>query len=164
MISVQRITSNLVHLIRQDEIDVAVHGCNCFHRMGRGIAPILNELSDGALLQADMESPFGDINKMGTTTHAMIGNVKVYNAYTQYVWYVSVPGEPIYVHWESFYRAMCSIIGTMINEGHSRIAIPLIGCGLARGDIADFNRVIQSLVDVFHNYPQSIELTIVELG
>ena len=146
---VHTVTGDLIEMLRLGKIDAAVHGCNCFHTMGSGIAPKLNELSGNRLLMADRQTPYGDINKLGTFSSANFrltqSSPTVHNAYTQFN-YGSSDGGEVYVHWRSFYRALFGIVIDAGDRGVKTIGVPLIGCGLAGGQRADFDYWVKTVV------------------
>src|SRR5690348_1511852 len=89
------IKGDLIKLARQGAFDVIAHGCNCFCRMKRGLAPQMAKAF--GCDQYEGEEPYmaGDINKLGTisfegvTPETMWKNpypLIVVNAYTQYEW------------------------------------------------------------------------------
>ena len=75
---------NLINLFKQKEIDILVHGCNCFHTMGAGIAKIISMEYPEALKADKQKSIYADKNKLGKHTICNIGNQMIINAYTQY--------------------------------------------------------------------------------
>ena len=83
------IKGDLIKLAEEGEFDVIIHGCNCFHAMGGGIA---KQLADKypEVEEADKQSEFGDPEKLGSYSVASIFGTDyihkfiVINAYTQY--------------------------------------------------------------------------------
>ena len=65
---------NLINLFKQKEIDILVHGCNCFHTMGAGIAKIISMEYPEALKADKQKSIYADKNKLGKHTICNIGN------------------------------------------------------------------------------------------
>lgn len=62
-------------------INAIAHQCNCYHCMGGGIArAIAIKFPDAE--KADNATPLGE-EKMGTYSSATIGNLTIYNCYTQ---------------------------------------------------------------------------------
>jgi O-acetyl-ADP-ribose deacetylase (regulator of RNase III) len=142
MIDLSYETGNLIEYINDSWCDVAVHGANCFHVMGAGVALQLNMLTNGNLLEADKKTRYGDINKLGSFSNYTFNEVDIYNLYSQY----TLAGcNQIAVHWESVYKGLYAIIEQM--ESGQTLAVPYIGCGLAGGNKADFNKVIQNILD-----------------
>lgn len=113
--------------------DAIVHGCNCFHTMGGGIAYGVAKMYPQAS-QEDKTTSYGDFNKLGTiqivyATH----DVTIVNAYTQYE-----PGRN--VNYEAI--AMCLVKVNHAFAGKT-IALPMIGAGIAGGDFLKIRRMIK---------------------
>src|SRR5579864_8145427 len=137
------VKGDLLDLALKGEFDVIVHGCNCFHNFGAGIAlQILNKFPEA--FEADKQSLYGDVNKMGTYTKAKIvrngKQFQIINAYTQY----GCGTDRVRVDYTSLYKVFCEINRDFDGE---RIGYPKIGAGLAGGDwklIEDIIRVTLS--------------------
>lgn len=159
---VKHLKGNIIDHAENGLFDVIVHGCNCFHTMGSGIAGALNQYTAGELLKVDMEnSEYGDINKLGTYTvlkdFQFLGNkVDIYNLYSQYDF--GRPKPAVHVYWQGVYGGLFNIIKS--NKGR-RIAIPLIGCGLANGKKQDLLDCIEAINN--WNCEDNTQLYIVEL-
>ena len=76
---------DLIKLALDGEFDVIVHGCNCFCTMGAGIAKQIKN-SFPIAYAADLETNKGDRSKLGTCSVAVVNDLTVVNAYTQYSW------------------------------------------------------------------------------
>jgi O-acetyl-ADP-ribose deacetylase (regulator of RNase III) len=145
------IKGDLIELARQGKFDIVVHGCNCFHMMGAGIAKqIAKEFP--AVLVADKKTERGSIDKLGDFSHTFIdlGDVSfnIFNAYTQH-------GTSGYV--DVFeYEAFQKFLNIMKEDfsGHS-IGFPWIGCGLAGGNKAVIQRMMEETL-------AGMDVTIVE--
>ena len=124
------IEGDLLELALAGEFDVIVHGCNCHCTMGAGIAKSIKARFREAYA-ADLATPKGDRNKLGTISFAKIErpphSLVVVNAYTQYDW--QGPGRK--VDYDAVRMAMQRVKETF---GGKRIGYPLIGAGLAGGD------------------------------
>jgi len=124
------IKGDMLKLALDGQFDVIVHGCNCFHTMGAGIAKSIASKFPEAF-EADKLTEYGSSEKLGSLSIGVIerGSVKftVINAYTQFQW----RGRGRKVD----YEAISKCFGT-ISELYptSRIAYPMIGAGLAGGD------------------------------
>jgi O-acetyl-ADP-ribose deacetylase (regulator of RNase III) len=119
---------NLLDLAEAGEFDIIVQGCNCFCRMGSGIAKEIRARYPRAY-QVDMLTQEGDIQKLGTWTDSDAGKFWIINAYTQYDT-AKAPGEDVFE-----YAAFMLIIQKLVHVyGTKRIGIPYIGMGLAGGD------------------------------
>ena len=75
--------SNLIDLAESGEFDVIIHGCNCFHTMGKGIALQLAKKFP-EIVNLDKQTKYGDINKLGKFFIYDTGKYIIVNAYTQY--------------------------------------------------------------------------------
>ncbi len=123
----QIVKGDLIQLVKSGEFDVIVHGCNCFCRMGSGIARSI-AAEWPAVYAADCATVSGDRNKLGSITAVRIDDkFWVVNAYTQYL--TARRGENVF-ELENF-----EIILAQLLEEFSglRIGMPCIGAGLANG-------------------------------
>ena len=84
------IVGDLLKLADEEQFDIIVHGCNCFHTMGAGIAGQINDKYPEAFEADKDDTKYGDVTKLGTYSYAYIGSlisghlVQVVNMYTQY--------------------------------------------------------------------------------
>ena len=139
------IKGNLIDLAEAGRFDVIVHGCNCFHAMGAGIAKeIRNRYPDA--YRADTEyTKKGDKSKLGNYSWAVVagpnGNAfTILNAYTQYNY-----GRPKKGRCLADYDAIARVFESIrINYWGKRIGYPKIGAGLAGGNWVDINGIICS--------------------
>ena len=88
----KEIKGNIIGLAKEGKFNVIVQGCNCFCRMGRGLAPQIKEHFPEAWY-ADNATIAGDITKLGNYTYATCKNnvgstVDVINIYSQYNQYI----------------------------------------------------------------------------
>ncbi|WP_170563271.1 macro domain-containing protein [Ruegeria atlantica] len=124
------IKGDLIQLALDGEFDVIVHGCNCFHAMGAGIARVIAAHFPDAL-EADKRTEYGARSKLGTISSARITrgmtDFVVVNAYTQFHWGGSGP----LVDYDAISGCFSTIADTYPT---SRIGYPMIGAGLAGGD------------------------------
>jgi len=129
------VKGDLIRLAKQGQFDLITHGCNCFCKMGSGIAKTIREEFPEAYL-VDQKTIIGDRNKLGTITYARCGSIVVVNSYTQFdYWSKGVLVE---------YPAVRSCFEAIKKEfSGERMGIPLIGAGLARGDW----RIIEKIID-----------------
>lgn len=125
------IQGNLLDLAEQGRFDVIVHGCNCLHTMGAGLAAQVR-LRWPEVFNADLETP-RSFDKLGRSSicHVVRNGLSFYvvNAYTQ-----TRPGP---------YADLVAIreVFEQIKRDHhgSRIGYPRIGAGLGGlqwGDVA----------------------------
>ena len=153
----REIDGDLIKLAHEKTFDVIAHGCNCFCRMGRGIAPQMAEAFGCDYFDMEDEDRAGDITKLGNIdyqhmyqrerdgryylhpsedwkiSHKLI----VVNAYTQYHWNSNT--KPL--DYEAF--ALCMRKMNKLFAGH-RIGLPKIGAGLAGGDWEVLKKIIQT--------------------
>lgn len=169
----KKIKGDLIKLAKYGEFDVIIHGCNCFHTMGSGIAKQIRDEWPLAY-QVDRErSSKGDILKLGTYTHCRVKIEKqrdtydnrdykwmhIFNAYTQYRYGIgSGPYDPdIIVDYNAVRNVFALIIAALGNRKPYKVGIPLIGAGLGGGDWSYIEPCIEA------KFAKTIhELTIVE--
>lgn len=116
------------------EFDVILHGCNCLHIMGAGIAyQIANKWP--RVLEADMKTPVGPA-KLGTISVSE-GSPTIVNCYTQ-----PAPGPCL------SYEALADCLKTVATAfPGKKIGMPQIGAGLAGGDWAIIEKHIKAILD-----------------
>jgi O-acetyl-ADP-ribose deacetylase (regulator of RNase III) len=134
----REIEGNLVTLARDDAFDVIVHGCNCFHTMGAGIAKAIAKAFPAAYM-ADLDTPYGTTSKLGTISAATIirqngKELTIVNAYTQYRY-----GGGHDLDMTALERVLRLVNARF--QGKS-IGMPRIGCGLAGGDWEEVKKAI----------------------
>jgi len=136
------VQGDLIQMAMDSEFEVIVHGCNCFHKMGAGIAlAIKNKFPDA--YKIDLMTPKGVRYKLGKTSSEFCPNnktgIRVVNAYTQFY-----PGkedpEELY---KNIYDCFKQII--YLYQG-KKIGIPRIGCGLAGGDWSHVKNIIDEAI------------------
>ncbi|MBY5989434.1 macro domain-containing protein [Roseovarius atlanticus] len=139
----RRIEGDLIALAKSGHFDVLVHGCNCFHTVGAGIAKIIAKEFPAAA-QADIETPKGDRAKLGTISHATVAcdghSLTIVNAYTQFDY--RGRGQKVdYSALQSAFEAVAAQFPA------ARIGYPLIGAGLAGGDWDEIAPRIDTALD-----------------
>jgi O-acetyl-ADP-ribose deacetylase (regulator of RNase III) len=137
------IHGNLIDLAFKGRFEVIIHGCNCYHTMGAGIAREMWERIPG-VLKADKETKYADPEKLGTySKHVVVLPAKsihtrgftVVNAYTQHH-FTGIAVD---------YNAIEEVFGRIKEDFHGkRIGYPLIGCGLAGGEWEIVSEIINS--------------------
>lgn len=122
---------NLLEMAKNGEFDVIIHGCNCLHAMGAGIAKYI-KIDFPEAYAADKTTVYKDSKKLGTFSEATITRnghtFVVINAYTQFEY--NGRGKDLF-EYDTFPQLLQSI---KAKYGNKRIGLPLIGCGLAGGD------------------------------
>jgi len=140
------IRGDLVGLAKKGLFDVIIHGCNCMHTMGGGIARIIRDEFPDAY-KADLDTEYGDPSKLGKFSSCVTftprniiydfdekkileykgkfdKSMVVANAYTQYTL-----GKDLKI-W-----ALAAALTHIKCKYPNRVyGIPLIGCGIAGGE------------------------------
>jgi len=132
----REISGDLVEMAKENKFIAIVHGCNCFCKMGAGIAKQIKQ-SFPCAYEADCMSESGDKAKLGTySTSKPRGCSFIVNAYTQFEYGRNKR--------HANYDAIRSVF-KLINQNFigASIGIPKIGAGLAGGDWS----VIKSIID-----------------
>lgn len=130
---IKTVNGDLLKMFKEREFDMIVHGCNCFHTMGAGIAGKISEQFPYAYKVDKLNSAYSDRNKLGHYTVATIPDCGVIvNAYTQYH-----PGRenPISLaeNIEKVFSSLAVAAQYVYGPG-AKVGIPKIGCGIAGGD------------------------------
>jgi len=136
------IKGDLIKYALDGKFDIIVHGCNCYHTMGGGIAKQIKKTFPQAY-QADKKTILGDINKLGNYTAATIPgkllksnkNLTIINGYTQY----DFRGRGIKVDYNAVKQLFKNI---KKNYSGKSIGFPRIGAGLAGGDWKTISEII----------------------
>ena len=141
------IKGDLIQLALAGQFDVIIHGCNCFHTMGAGIAKSIKSVFPEAY-EADLTSVKGDSNKLGSfTTATVVRNgytITIINLYSQYDW----RGYGCKVDYGAIQTGFKAIKNQYPDK---RIGYPMIGAGLAGGDWNVISAIInKELVDIDH--------------
>ena len=125
---------NLLDLFEQKVLDIIIHGCNCFHTMGAGIAKQI-KLKYKKAYEADLNTIKGDKNKLGSYSFVQLNDKQfIINAYTQYNFYGTIP-----LDYDALRKVFKMIDKTFKNK---IIGIPKIGAGLAKGNWEIIEKII----------------------
>lgn len=157
------VNGNLITLALDGKFDVIVHGCNCFCKMGAGLAPKMVKAFRVNTFNLENKKYAGWVGKLGNidfkgfnlSSGKLLNNkitrlndpfskgadLIVVNAYSQYKYGINRIGG---VHNPIDYEALTLCLRKMnlIFKG-KRIGLPLIGCGLAGGDEKKVIKIIQ---------------------
>ena len=119
------IEGDLIELADAGRFDVIIHGCNCFHSMGAGIAAQIAKRWR-SVLYADLDTEHGGRAKLGGYSWVDVqtkggARLSVVNAYTQHI-----PGPDANLAWIE--GAMREVAGDF--DPSLRIGYPMIGCGI----------------------------------
>lgn len=157
---------DLLKMAENGQFDVIIHGANCFHKMGSGIAKQIASLYPAAE-EADNCTVKGDRGKLGNFSQATINlenghSFTIVNAYTQYKWsgYYDVFE---YEAFDTFLNRFCPFVAQLkeVKGGKVNIGFPLIGCGYARGDKS---RIIPMIESFSNDIKQWGKVTLVEFA
>jgi O-acetyl-ADP-ribose deacetylase (regulator of RNase III) len=137
----QEIEGNLITLAKEGLFDVIAHGCNCFCRMKRGIAPQMAEAFGCDKYPLESHGQTGNIDKLGQINYRSLftkgsNRLVVVNAYTQYQW--GTESKPF--DYEAFTLCMRKINHTFKGK---HIGLPQIGSHLAGGDWEIIKEIIK---------------------
>lgn len=155
---IRYIKANIVDEIKTGQYDAAAHGCNCFCRMGAGVAKALTDewpeiaVSDQSY-KVSKKRPQGitegDHNKMGnfssldlykTTKNGRFEQViTIYNLYTQYRYGTDQRQIDYHALSMSLYKMYHDF-----RKSPTSLIIPKIGAGLAGGDWSTIENIIQA--------------------
>ena len=132
------VKGDLIDLAEQGWFDVIVHGCNCFHTMGAGIALTIKNTFP-QVYEADLDTNYGDKDKMGDISYATAqtdkGDLIVVNGYTQFDFSSRINAD---------YDAIRGVFQMVkILYSGKRIGYPAIGSGLAGGDWDIISKIIE---------------------
>ncbi len=146
------IKGDIIELTKSGEIDIIVHGCNCFCKMGSGVAKLVRKNFPVAYY-ADQDTVRGDVNKLGTiTTSATLYKgrlIYVFNAYTQYKYGYFGKRYVDYEALRSCFRMVANVVKSQPKV--MKIGYPKIGAGRGGGDWDVIKDIIdEELGGLFH--------------
>ena len=133
------IQGDLIEMIKNKEIDIAIHGCNCFCAMEGGIAaqmvknfPVVKEADDNT-------QKIPPQNKLGNYSSLKLkNNVIIVNGYTQFHSGPDVDYKAIRSVFKKLHHALYE--NDLID---AKIAFPKIGAGIAGGDWDIISKIIE---------------------
>lgn len=133
------VSGDLIKLAKQGFFEVIVHGCNCFCRMGSGIALQIKQSFPEAY-KADCQTDSGDANKLGTITKAITLNgegipLVIVNGYTQF----GYGTNQRQVDYDALRRVFREVKRQFPDK---KVGYPRIGAGLAGGDWDIISQII----------------------
>lgn len=136
----KEIKGDLIKLAKEGNFDIIIQGCNCFCKMGSGLAPQIKGAFPSAWV-ADKATLPGDIKKLGNYTigeEIVADNkeLKVINIYSQYGYNPS--DKPL--DYEALTLAFRKVNFEFM--GYS-IGVPQIGAGLAGGNWVRIKTIIE---------------------
>jgi len=143
---VKKTYGNLIDFMEMGMFDVMVHGCNCFHKMGAGIAKEIKQRYPQAYHTDTMYTKRADKKKLGTYSSVSVISKKnkdvsfyIVNGYTQFEY-----GKGVHID----YIALEKVFEKIKNDFYGlRIAYPKIGAGLAGGDWKKISKIIDEKLE-----------------
>ena len=153
------VKGDLIALAQEGEFDIIVHGCNCFHTMGAGIALQLAQKFPGPEGPESIDRNLtkrGDPDKLGAITIANGtnyggGNFAIVNGYTQFGFGPDPDGKPP-VDFDAI-SSVFRCVAQLADPARSHIGYPAIGAGLAGGDWTRISAIIDEELEGFeHTY------------
>lgn len=151
---IQIIYGDLIAIADIGVFDVIVHGCNCLHTMGAGLARQIRWHYPAAY-NADCRTIKGDRRKLGTCSVAQCmtrqgQSLYIVNAYIQYDW----RGHGRKADYDAIRQRLDWVAQTF---PESRIGLPMIGSGRAGGDWSVIERIIAEELD-------TLDVTIIQFS
>lgn len=148
MLNFHYIDGNLVKQATELKYHAIAHGCNCFGKMGKGVAVSIRRIVPEAYA-ADLRTPIGDKMKLG---HYSFVKSKfgfyVFNLYTQYG-YSNVRKVVNYPAVYSSIRRMVERLLSLEEESPLRIGMPYIGSNNAGGTRKELLKILSELQEDF---------------
>lgn len=116
-----------------------IHGCNCFHSFGAGIARSIKQYIPEAY-EADKKTKYGDHFKLGDYSYYEFNGQYCINAYTQFRY----NRYKIQVDYGAIFNVFYKLDKEQLIKPNEYYGIPKIGAGLAGGDWS----VIENLINL----------------
>lgn len=141
--AVEYVKGNIIELFNNGEYEILIHGCNCFHTMGRGLALALRQRWP-EVYEADQTSVCGDYDKLGKYTIATLSDSReVYNLYSQYRY----GRKDVQISYAAIEEGLKSIAAQLKenDDEDKRIIMPLIGATNGGADPIFIKQVILSI-------------------
>ena len=131
------VKGNLLDMADEGYFDIIIHGCNCFHIMGGGIARQIAKRWPGAY-QADLQTEYGSEGKLGTwSSYGLENGCVIINGYTQFE---LSSGQDVF-EYEAFRHLLKALL--MNYPLAKRYGLPWVGCGLAGGNKELISAIIE---------------------
>lgn len=128
---------NLLDSFEHSDFDAIVHGCNCFHTMGAGIAGEIARRFPVAV-EADKKTEYGDWSKLGDYSFAPTVYGDIINGYTQYR-PGRCPKDQLYANIRQLFTKL------NVDYKGKMLGIPKIGAGIAGGNWDEIAEIIQDV-------------------
>jgi len=149
------VKGNLLTLAKEGNFDLIIHGANCFHKMGSGIAAQIAKEFPQAVV-SDNCTLYGSPFKLGTFSFAHAANIastpvyfQIINLYTQFL-----PGRNF--EYSALIKGLDALKNAYILDKKS-IGVPWIGCGIGGGD----RQVVETILKHWETQ-SNVSLTVVE--
>jgi hypothetical protein len=128
MINIETTERSVRELIENAEVNIVVHGCNCFHNLKSDVSQVLKELTNDDIAAIDRDfSEYGDINKLGTwTSNSYVINNAVVEIYNLYSRYTSATDGNDPIHWKSVFEGLFEILNDECESGQV-LAVEALG-------------------------------------
>lgn len=126
---------DLLEAFQNSEFDLIVHGCNCFHTMGAGIAGAIAKKFPEAYEIDKKHSEYGNWSKLGSYTTCETVYGKIINGYTQFNPGRCPEHDLLYSIKQLFVKLNNDFPG-------KTVGIPMIGCGIAGGNWQHVSKLI----------------------
>jgi O-acetyl-ADP-ribose deacetylase (regulator of RNase III) len=131
----REIWGDLIEEFHKGTVDIMIHGCNCFHLMGAGIARSIKSAYP-QVFHADLKTPLGEPRKLGTySTFEFSENKKIINMYTQFS-----PGANF--EYSALIKAM-KTLNKEYKDSKLIFGFPLIGAGIGGGKWPIIKNIIE---------------------
>ena len=129
------IKGDLLEYAKNSKFDYIIHGCNCLHIMGAGIAKQIRSQFPDAYI-ADKLTKKGDKNKLGTYS---ICNTEKFSIINGYIQFGIGKGS---IDYNALQQLFANIKKDFGNK-NKIFGIPKIGAGLAGGDWKIIKEIIE---------------------
>lgn len=154
--SVEHINGDLLALADDGQFTAIMHGCNCQHIMGAGIAKQIKQKYPEAF---EIEARLPLRCSLGWFNVVNVDELDIYNLYTQ-----PTTGNTfdIAAFQSAFRKAVYDHVLRQVTDHprieSARIGIPHIGCGLGGGNWNDVLGVIETVYKDFETHKQTNNL------
>lgn len=138
------IKGDLIQNALDSKYDAIAHGCNCYCTMSAGIAAGIRKFFPEAT-EVDNKTKCGDFKKLGNYTVVDLPTCSVFNLYTQYNF--NHKDKPFV--YEAFALALMKMACRLKSLNKTKIGLPLIGFGLAGGDLIKILQIIHDKLKDF---------------
>lgn len=153
----KKVEGDILSLVEDMPNAAFAHGCNCFCKMGKGLALQVKQKYP-QVFRADAVTKKGDRAKLGTITAAQISPLNTWgiNLYSQYTYW---DVEDMFCE-QAFISAMGATLRFCAQHQLKTLYLPFVGCGLANYNRRDFLREVLTL----QNKHPNAGIVVVELA